>query len=49
MAWSAYDLLTTRQDVIEKAKQELKTDRGGQVYTPVPADMKPSFDAPASQ
>ena len=49
MAWAAYDLLTTRQDVIEKAKQELKADRGGQVYTPVPADMKPSFDAPASQ
>lgn len=44
MAWSAYDLLTTRQDVLGKAKKELQQDRNGRSYTPIPQDMLPSFD-----
>lgn len=44
MAASAYDLLTTRGDVIEAAKKELEEDRGGRSYTPIPADMVPSYD-----
>ena len=44
MAWSAYDLLTDRQDVLEKAKQELEQDREGHAYTPIPEAMTPSYD-----
>lgn len=44
MAASAYDLLTDRKDVIEKAKAELEKDKNGQSYTPIPSDMMPSFD-----
>ncbi|WP_215698950.1 amidohydrolase [Clostridium sp. MCC353] len=44
MASSAYDLLTDRKDVIEAAKRELEEDKGGRSYTPIPADMVPSYD-----
>ena len=44
MAASAYDLLTDRKDVIQAAKKELEEDKGERSYTPIPADMVPSYD-----
>lgn len=41
LAMTAYDLLTTRQDVLEKARAEWEHDKEGKSYTPIPADLKP--------
>ena len=41
LAMTAYDLLTTRQDVLEKAREEWEHDKEGKSYTPIPADLKP--------
>lgn len=44
MATTMYDLLTDKKDLIEKAKEELKKDRGSYAYSPIPKDMKPYLD-----
>lgn len=41
LAMTAYDLLTTRKEVLTQARQEWEKDKEGKHYIPIPSDLKP--------